>query len=74
MLEVSCIPPSGYQDMSRVVSMRPGEMTFTRMFLGPNSEAHPVARPLIPILAADTWDRVADPTNAPSPVKNTILP
>ena len=74
MLDVSCIPPSGYQDMSLVVSIRPGEMTFTRMFLGPNSEASPLASPMMPILAADTWARVAEPTKAPSPVKKTTRP
>lgn len=74
MSEVSVIPPWGYQARSLLVSMRPGEMTFTRIFLDANSEASPLARPIIPILAADTWARVAVPVKAPSPVKNTTLP
>ena len=53
---------------------RPGEITFTRMFLGANSEANPLARPITPILAAETWARWAVPLKAPSPVKKTTLP
>ena len=45
---VSRIPPWGYQLKSLLVSMRPGEITFTRIFLGANSEANPRARPIIP--------------------------